>query len=292
MLSSATIAQSDSAATDLHQTTPTQFIDVNGAGYAYRVFGAASGIPLVMLQHFSGNMDNWDPAVTNGLAKYFRAVLFDNQGVGASGGETPATIEGMAQDAISFIRALGFKKVNVLGFSMGGFIAQQIALGEPDLIDKLILVGTGPKTAQGLADIVKPLEESAAMSPEEQKLFLFYSSTPTSRALGQESLARINKRTVNRDQDTRTTAIQAQLTAMLRWAQPDAEALNNLAQIRQPVLVVNGHHDIMVPTENSYTLFHHLPNATLSLYPDSGHGSFFQYPELFLREAIPFLEAQ
>ena len=195
----------------------------------------------------------------------------------------------MARDTIAFIRALGFEQVNLLGFSMGGFVAQQVALYEPGLVNKLILVGTGPKAAQGLADIVKPLEESGALSPAEQMLFLFYRPTPASRALGRESLARINKRTVNRDPNTSPAAIGAQLTAMLNWAQPDPDALDNLGQITQPVLVVNGHEDVMVPTVNSYLLFRHLPNAKLSLYPDSGHGSFFQHPDLFLSEAVPFL---
>ncbi len=277
--------------TDLHQITTTKFIKVDGVSYAYRAFGKKSGIPVVLLQHFAGTMDNWDPAITNGLAEYFPVVLFDNKGIGASSGQTPSTIEAMAKDAIAFIKAIGFKKVNLLGFSMGGFISQQIALDEPTLINKLMLVGTGPKGGEGIAEIIKPLTASASMSPDEQKLYLFYEPTSTSRALGKESLKRVNKRIINRDPDASLLATQAQLKSILQWAESDSAALHQLKKIHHPVLVINGSNDIVVPTINSYVLFQHLPNTKLSLYPDSGHGSLFQYPELFLTEAISFLQA-
>jgi len=273
-----------------HHTAPNQFIEAGGTRYTYRIFGKKAGLPLVLLQHFTGTLDNWDPKITDGLAKHFRVILFDNKGIGASGGETPDTIRAMAGDAVCFIQALGIKKVNLLGFSMGGFVAQQIILNAPDLVNKLILAGTGPKGSKDIAGIVKPLTESASMSPDEQKLFLFYGSTSTSRILGQKSLARINKRTVNRDQDTSPDAIEAQLKSILSWAEPDADYLGLLKQIKQQVFVVNGSNDIVVPTINSYVLFQNLPNARLSLYPDSGHGSIFQFPALFLSEAVPFLK--
>ncbi len=274
--------------TDLHQTAVTKFIEVDGASYAYRMFGKKSGIPVILLQHFTGTMDNWDPAITNGLAEYFTVVLFDNKGIGASGGQTPSTIEAMAKDAISFIKILGVKKVNLLGFSMGGFISQQIAFDEPTLINKLILVGTGPKGGEGIAEIIKPLTASASMSKDEQKLYLFYETTSTSQALGKEALQRINKRIEHRDPDTKLPSIQAQLQSIMQWAESDPASHHQLKNIHHPVLVINGSNDIVVPTINSYVLFQHLPNAKLSLYPDSGHGSLFQYPELFLTEAIPF----
>jgi len=277
--------------TDLHQTANTKFIEVDGISYAYREFGKKSGIPVVLLQHFTGTMDNWDPAITNGLAEYFPVVLFDNKGIGASAGQTPTTIEAMAKDAVSFIKGLGFKKVNLLGFSMGGFISQRIVFDEPMLINKLMLVGTGPKGGEGIAEITKPLTASASMDPDDQKLYLFYESSSTSRALGKESLKRINRRLVNRDPDASLPAIQAQLQSILQWAESDSTALNQLKKINHPVLVINGSDDIVVPTINSYVLFQHLPNSKLSLYPDSGHGSLFQFPELFLTEAISFLQA-
>jgi pimeloyl-ACP methyl ester carboxylesterase len=284
-------AESKNNPVDLHHSAPTQFIEVYEINYAYRVFGNKTGIPIILLQHFTGTIDNWDPVITNGLADHFQVVLFDNKGIGASGGETPGTIQAMAKDAISFIRALQFEKVNLLGFSMGGFIAQQITLDEPVLVNKIILVGTGPKSAYGLADIVRPLTASASMDADEQKLFLFYGPKETSRALGEQSLSRINSRTIDRVPNTTTPAIQTQLKAMLDWAQPDEDALEKLNQISQPVFIVNGHNDIMIPTINSYTLFHNLANARLSLYPDSGHGSMYQYPGLFLSEVVPFLKS-
>lgn len=273
-----------------HQNAKTRFIEVKGTKFAYRTLGRLSGTPLILLQHFTGTLDNWDPAVTDGLAKNFQVILLDNKGIGASEGQTPESIEEMAHDVASFIKAMGFKKVNVLGFSMGGFIAQQLTLFHPELIDKLILAGTGPKGGEGIADIVKPLTASSKMNAVDQKLYLFYNQTPVSTALGRQAIGRINSRIKDRDPDAQLPAIQAQLKSIISWGQPDANALAKLKEIRQPVLVVNGNNDIVVPTINSYTLFQNLPNARLSLYPDSGHGSIFQYPELFLGEAIPFLK--
>ncbi len=276
--------------TGLHHIAETKFIEVNGTAFAYRRFGKPDGIPVVLFQHFTGTMDNWDPLVTNGLAEYFPVVLFDNMGIGASAGDTPSNIETMAEDAICFIKALNFDKINMLGFSMGGFIAQQIAMDEPGLVNKIILAGTGPRSGEGISDIVKPLTASASMSEEEQKLYLFYESTPSSRKLGRQSLLRINERTIDRDPNTEMIAVQAQLTSILNWAQPGSGSLEELRKIKHAVLIINGSNDIVVPTINSYVLFRYLPNAKLSLYPDAGHGSIFQYPELFLNEAIPFLK--
>lgn len=274
----------------LHQRAETKRVVVDETSFAYRTFGKSDGIPLVFFQHFTGTMDNWDPAVTNGLSKDFLVVLFDNKGIGGSHGKTPVTIEAMAVDAVMFLRALGFKKVNVLGFSMGGFIAQQIMLIEPHLINKILLVGTAPKGGQGIAGIVNLLTESAAMKPDEQKMYMFYESTATSMSLGAKSLERMNERKIDRDPETNLTAIEAQLKSILSWAKPDQTYLARLQQIGIPTLIVNGSNDIVVPTVNSYVMFQNFPNARLSLYPDSGHGSIFQYPELFLWEAIPFLK--
>jgi pimeloyl-ACP methyl ester carboxylesterase len=276
---------------DLHLTVITKFIEANGVRYAYRIFGKKTERPLIFLQHFTGTMDNWDPLITNGLAKYTQIVIFDNKGIGASGGDTPDNIDGMASDAMSFIKALGFNKVNLLGFSMGGFIAQQIVLDEPELVDKIILAGTGPKGGEGLAGSEPALTYTANMTPEEQKLYFFYHSTDSSRAFGRKSLARINERRVNRDPDSRPAAIMSQLKSIIGWSKPDQNMIGRMKQIQQPVLIVNGSHDIICPTINSYLMFQNMPNAKLSLYPDSGHGSIFQYPDLFLAETVPFLTA-
>lgn len=277
------------AMTDYHQTTPTKFLEVSGTRYAYRVLGDKPGIPLILFQHFTGTMDNWDPAVTNGLAQQYKVILFDNKGIAGSGGQTPDNIADMAKDAIGFIKALGYNKINVLGFSMGGFIAQQIVLDEPQLINKLILAGTGPKGGEGIADIVTPLTAIQKMNPEDQKLYLFYSETEHSRDLGKAAQARIHKRVVDRDPEATNDAITAQLKSIIAWGQPDANSVTRMKQIKLPVLIVNGNNDIVVPTINSYTMFQNFPDAHLSLYPDANHGSIFQYPSLFLQEAISFL---
>jgi pimeloyl-ACP methyl ester carboxylesterase len=278
------------ALTPRHHNAVTQFVDVGGTRFAYRRFGQTEGIPLLLLQHFTGTMDNWDPQVTDGLAEHFPVVLFDNRGIGATQSETPDNIEAMAQDALSLIKALRLTKVSLLGFSMGGFIAQQIALDAPELIHKIILAGTGPKGGEGLAGSEAALNATVGMSPEEQKLYFFYKPTMTSRALGLQSLDRINTRTVDRDPETSLQGIQSQLKAIIGWALPDETVFERLSWITQPVLVVNGSDDIICPTVNSILLFQHLPNARLSLYPDSAHGSIFQYPVAFLVEAVRFFK--
>jgi pimeloyl-ACP methyl ester carboxylesterase len=278
------------ATADRHHTAVTRFIEVDGSRYAYRRFGKTEGTPLLLLQHFTGTMDNWDPQVTDGLAEHFPVILFDNKGIGGSPGETPDNIKAMAQDALSFVKALGLAKINLLGFSMGGFIAQQIALDAPELVHKLILAGTGPKGGEGLSSSQAALSATVDMSPEEQKLYFFYKPTATSRALGIQSLDRINTRTVDRDPATTLSGIIAQLKAILGWAQPDAAIFDRLSRIKQPVLVVNGSDDIICPTVNSILLFQYLPNARLSLYPDAAHGSIFQYPVAFLAEAVRFFK--
>jgi pimeloyl-ACP methyl ester carboxylesterase len=278
------------ASTARHHTAVTQFIDAGGTHFAYRRFGQSEGIPLLLLQHFTGTMDNWDPQVTDGLAEHFPVVLFDNKGIGATLGETPDNIEAMAQDALSFVKALGLTKVNLLGFSMGGFIAQQIALDAPDLVHKIILAGTGPKGGEGLASSEAALYATVGMSPTEQKLYFFYKPTVTSRALGLQSLDRINTRTVDRDPETSLQGIQSQLKAIIGWSRPDGTVFEKLSRIKQPVLVVNGSDDIICPTVNSILLFQYLSNARLSLYPDAAHGSIFQYPAAFLTEAVRFFK--
>ena len=275
---------------DYHQSAPTKFIDAGGTRYAYRILGNKPGIPLILFQHFTGHMDNWDPRVTNGFAKSYTVILFDNKGVGASSGETPDNINQMAKDAVTFIKALGYSKVNLLGFSMGGFIAQQIALDEPQLVNKMILAGTGQKGSTGLDGIVVPLTAASKMGPEEQKLYLFYSPSAYSQTLGKEVQQRIHSRKINRDTDATNNSIMAQLHAILDWAKPGADSLDRLTQTRQPVFIVNGNNDIVVPTINSYIMAQHMPNAQLSLYPDANHGSIFQYADLFVSQATDFLK--
>jgi pimeloyl-ACP methyl ester carboxylesterase len=272
-----------------HQSAVTQFINANDTRYAYRTLGNKEGIPLLLFQHFTGTMENWDPDLLNGLAEHFKVIIFDNKGVGGSEGTTPDNISDMAKDADSFIDALGFKKVNLFGFSMGGFITQQIALNRPEIVNKMILAGTGPKGGEGITDIVNPLNVVSTMRPDESKLYLFYSPSESSRAIGKRIIEKMKERQTDRDPDASQEAIMAQLNAILSWGQPDNDFKEKLKKVNIPVFVVNGTNDIVVPTINSYHLVQYLPHARLSLYPDANHGAIFQYHDLFLEEAIPFL---
>jgi pimeloyl-ACP methyl ester carboxylesterase len=290
LASTAIFAQSKPSATDLHQTAKTKFIDVNGTRFAYRVLGNKPGIPLVLLQGSFFNMDEWDPKITNGLAKYYKVIIFDNKGVGATNGKTPTTIEEMASDAVSFIKALGYNKVNILGFSMGGFQAQQIALEEPQLINKFILTGTGPKGSEGLSGLLDHLNEVSKKSPDDQLLYLLFTQSSQSQSAGKQFLARIHKRTVNRDIESTNESNGSQVAAVLGWSKPNTDAFEQLKTITQPGLIFDGRYDLLVPSVNAFNLFQNMPNATLCLFPDSGHGAIFQNPDLFLAQAIPFLK--
>ena len=276
-----------------HSSAPTEFVTVNGVRYAYRRFGAARGTPVVFLQHFRGGLDNWDPTITNGLAKTRPVVLFNNAGVASSGGEPADTVEGMAAHATRFIEALGFESVDILGFSLGGFVAQQLALDRPDFVRRVILAGTGPQGGEGMATFT-PEVAQAATRPEptaETFLFLFFTPSETSQIAGKAFLKRRYQRT-EQDVPSSAAAMEAQSAAIAAWgAVPQRGRYARLEKIRQPVLVVNGHDDIMVPTINSFILQQHIPSATLILYPDSGHGALFQFSDLFVQHVTTFLDA-
>jgi pimeloyl-ACP methyl ester carboxylesterase len=269
---------------------PTQYLTVNGSRLAYRTFGNATGQPLVFLQHYTGTMDNWDPLVTNLLAIKHRVILFDNTGVGSSGGKTPRTVAGMAADAAAIVQALGYAQVDLLGFSLGNFVAQQIALDHPSLVRRLVLVGGGP-AGQGAESFQRVISQVAGLSPDEALLHLFFEPSARSQQLGREFVQRLQRRKVDRAQITGLQAAGAQHQAIMDWGlTPDAD-FSRLRRIPQPALVVQGHHDTMMPTGHSFLLFQHLPNAQISLYPDSGHGSLFQYPRLFADQVSHFLLA-
>ncbi|MBB5635076.1 pimeloyl-ACP methyl ester carboxylesterase [Pedobacter cryoconitis] len=275
---------------DYHQTVKTQFIEAGGTKYAYRVLGNKTGIPLILLAPSFTSIDGWDPAVTNGLAKYYKVILFDNKGVGASSGKTPDKIDDMAKDAVIFIKALGYSKVNLLGFSMGGFITQRIILTEPELVNRVILTGTGPKGSEGLSELGSTLTKISTLSPDEQLLYLLFSHSVAGRELGQQSLQRIHKRTVDRDPETTQQSNGAQVTAVLNWAEPATHTLEDLKTITQPVLIVEGRFDVLVPVVNSFSLYQNIPNSRLYLFPEAGHGSIFQEPARFLDQAKDFLD--
>jgi pimeloyl-ACP methyl ester carboxylesterase len=274
-------------------TAPNRAVEAaNGVTYAYRRLGDASGgPPLVLLQHFRGNLDNWDPALVDALASMREVILFDNAGVGGSTGDTPRTVTAMAHDALRFLEALGLREVDMLGFSLGGFVAQELVLIRPRLVHRLVLAGTGPQGGEhmhGFADEVF----ANAMRDEpgaEDLLALFFERSVTSIAAGREFVQRIFARTDDRDADTTLETRDAQVDAIHTWGIPDPSRLERLAGITQPVLVANGDNDRMVPTRNSYLLADRLPNARLKIYPDAGHGFLFQYPAEFSAQVAAFL---
>lgn len=274
-----------------HVTAPTRFAKANGIRYAYRRFGNPIGVPTIFLQHFRGGLDHWDPAVTDALAQGREVILFDNAGVGASGGRTPETIAGMAEHVAHFVDALGLPQVDVFGFSMGGMVAQEFVLAHPQRVRRLLLVGTAPEGGEGLGlsgEIAR-----AATSPvntREDFLLLFFDASETSQAAGKAFWERRHLRTVDVDPPTSPASYQAMGAAGADWAVAKGERYAKLARVPHPVLVVNGARDAMVPTINSYLLQQHLPNAQLILYPDSGHASQYQFPEQFTRAAIAFLD--
>jgi pimeloyl-ACP methyl ester carboxylesterase len=268
---------------------PTQTLRVGDIDVAYRVLGPRTRVPVIFLTHLAAVLDNWDPRVVDGIAAERRVFVFDNRGVGASTGATPRTIEAMAQDAVAFIEALGFEQVDLLGFSMGGMIAQVIAAEHPQLVRKLILAGTGPAGGEGITKVTRLAHLDTVrglLTLQDPKQFLFFTRTPAGRRAGKAFLARLKERTADRDERIAVRAYLAQLTAIHRWGkQPPAD----LSVIRQPTLVANGESDRMVPTSNSVDLARRLPNADLIVYPDAGHGGIFQFHGEFVERANAFL---
>jgi pimeloyl-ACP methyl ester carboxylesterase len=272
-----------------HDTVPTQFVEANGIRFAYRRFGRTGGVPLVMNVHFRGTMDHWDPAVTDGLAQQREVILFDNAGIGASSGETPASIPGMATDTIAFIKALGVGKADILGYSIGGKVAQEIAVQAPDLVRKLILVGTGPRGADTAASKSAEIFSATYDPPEHLWIAAHFLPNAAGRAAGLKFLERKHRRQ-DRSPEVSEASATAQYAAIVKSNEQTDGVWDYLATIHQPVLVVDGSNDLIIPTVNGFTLQQHLPNAQLIVYPDSSHGPFYQYPELFLAHAALFLD--
>jgi pimeloyl-ACP methyl ester carboxylesterase len=278
-----------------HQTAPTQFVEANGVRFAYRRFGKAAGVPLVFNQHFTGTMDHWDPAVTDGFVKDREVILFNNAGVSSSSGEVPKTIEKMGDNAVAFIKALGLTKVDVLGFSIGGFVAQEIALHASDLVRRLVLVGTGPRGGEGMATLTPEAQEIFGATYEEPDhlwLRVHFSKSEKSQGAGREFLKRFRLRAANRDPEVNEKVAPAQIEAIGEWGAPREKAFEYLKSIRQPTLVVNGGKDVIINSVNSFILQQHLPNAELVLYPDANHGSQYQYPKRFVQHVSLFLSEE
>lgn len=261
----------------------------NGITYVYRELGEKIGIPIVFFTHLSANLDNWDPRIIDGIAKQHWVITFDNTGVGLSSGQVPGTIKEMAEDAIAFIKALGFKQIDILSFSMGGMIAQELLELEPTLIRKVILTGTGPRGGKGIENVTKISNQDlvrAIFTLNDVKTYLFFTRTSNGKKKAKEFLARIKERKQNRDKMISLKGYLTQLKAINRWGKSTPA---DLSKIKQPILVVNGEADRMVPTENSYDLVQRLLNSKLVIYKDAGHGAIFQYHEEFTKEVLAFL---
>jgi len=263
----------------------------NAIEYAYRDLGAGD-VPLVLLQHFRGNLDNWDPALVDALATDRRVVTFDNVGVGGTTGTTPNTIEAMAHDAIAFLEAIEFQRVDLLGFSIGSFVAQEIALIRPDLLRRVVLASSAPQGAAGMhgwaAEVI-----GAVGAPETNPqgyLEVFFASTTTSREAGRQAAGRIFGRTTGQDEPTTWQTRQAQYDAVCAWGIPNHALLQRVAAIDLPVFVANGDSDPMILPRYSHLLAGLLPDARITIYPDSAHGFLFQHHSRFAADVHAFLE--
>ncbi|MDB5578981.1 MAG: alpha/beta hydrolase [Bradyrhizobium sp.] len=278
-----------------HQTAPTQFVDGAGIRFAYRRFGKPSGVPLVFNMHLTGTMDHWDPLVTDGLAATREVILFNNAGISSTSGEVPTSVEQMAVNAAAFIKALGLSMVDVLGFSIGGMVAQALTLAEPDLVRRLILVGTGPQGGRGMATLTPEAQAvfgGTYANPDDVWLGAFFTSSKASQAAGRAFLKRFRLRVADRDPEANELVAPAQIEALGKWGAPHKRGFQYLEDITQPTLVINGGTDVLVYTVNSFILQQNLPDAQLILYPDANHGSQYQYPTLFVADVAGFLDAE
>jgi len=271
------------------QTTPTKTIDVNGTAFTYREAGKPNGVPVVFLHHFTAVLDDWDPRVVDGIASQHHVIAFDNRGVGATGGKVPGDLEQMGADAIAFIRALGYDQVDLFGFSLGGAVAQMVALQAPDLVRRMILAGTGPRGGGGIWKmpfIVGGAYTKAFLTRKDPRHFLFFPRTKEGKRAANAYFARLAERSTDLDRPISSQARLAQLRAI---TSAGLHAPDDLATIKVPVFVANGDNDLMVASEHSADMAARLPDAKLRIYPSSGHGGVFQYHDEFVQESLAFL---
>jgi pimeloyl-ACP methyl ester carboxylesterase len=267
-----------------------RFVEADNIRFAYRRWGKPGGFPLVFLNYFTGNLDDWDPLVTDGFAADYDVILFDNAGVASSGGATPSTVSEMTRHAVAFCDALGLKEFHIVGFSLGGMIAQQLALDHPDRVKRIILLGTGPRGGEGMTFTELSAEERA--DPEQFLLSAFFSPTDASQTAGRAYLNRLAARMHDRDLPVSQGTAQAQLRAIREWGTvPSGNRYATLQNIKHPTLVVHGNKDIVVLPINAFILAERLPNAQLIVYSDSNHGAQYQHADLFLKHAKLFLSA-
>jgi pimeloyl-ACP methyl ester carboxylesterase len=273
-----------------HNTAQTQSVETAGIDFAYRRFGRPADLPLVLLQHFRGNLDNWDPALTDALAAEREIILVDYPGVGSSTGEPIGSIGETARQMIAFIDALGLSEVDLLGFSIGGFVAQEITLVRPTMVRRLVLAATGPKGAPGMHGWRDDIASAArGESKPENLLYIMFAPTESSQRKGMEFLGRFMERQEERDTPTSDAARDAQYDAIVEWGIPDHAALQRLTGIKSPTLVIQGDGDLMIPTKLSHLMAGLIPDVQIQIYPDSAHGFLFQYPTDVAAQVNAFL---
>jgi pimeloyl-ACP methyl ester carboxylesterase len=272
-----------------YATVPTQFVEANGIKFAYRSYGKAGDIPVIYFNHLTANLDNCDPRIMDAIAAHRQIISFDYRGVGATTGKQGTSIADMAKDGIAFIHALGYKQVDILAFSMGGFITQEILLVEPTLVRKAILAGTGPRGGEGVSDVVGLTYKDifkGLFTFRDPKFYLFFSQNKVGKDAARDFLKRLKERTENRDKKVKLSVLKAQLKAIETWGHKQPA---DLSVFKLPVFIANGDADRMVPTPNSHDMAKRFPNAILKIYPNSGHGGIFQYHKEFIPQAIEFL---
>lgn len=272
-----------------YQNVNTDTVNVNGTKFYFRKLGEDKGTPVIFLNHLGATLDNCDPRIMDGIAKQHQIIAFDNRGVGATEGKTPLTISEMAKDARAFIHALGYDKVDFIGFSMGAFIAQEILLQEPQLVRKVIMTGTGPAGGEGIKNVTKITYLDMLrgyLTFRDPKFYLFFNQNKNGKKSAKEFLSRIEERTENRDKKIGLKSFGNQLKAIHAWG---LQLPQDLSVIKQPVLVANGDNDRMVPSSNTTDLAKRLSNSELIIYKDAGHGGIFQYHDEFVKSALIFL---
>ncbi|CAM5271987.1 alpha/beta fold hydrolase [Streptomyces aurantiogriseus] len=268
---------------------PARTVSAGGVTYAYRELGPKGGIPVVFFVHLAATLDNWDPRIIDPIAKGRHVIAFDNRGVGASTGEVPDSVEAMADDAYTFIKALGYDKIDVFSFSLGGMVAQALVVKHPELVRKLVLTGTGPKGGKDMDKVARITYWDilrATLTRSDPKEFLFFNRNATGKPAARAFVNRLKERTVDRDADIKTKAFQTQLKAIKKWGR---SAPDDLSSITQPTLIANGDNDRMVPSVLSEDLHRRIKGSELIIYPDSGHGGIFQYHQEFAPVAVEFL---
>ncbi|MGN9763200.1 alpha/beta fold hydrolase [Streptomyces sp. SD31] len=268
---------------------PARTVNAGGVTYAYRELGPKGGIPVVFFVHLAATLDNWDPRIIDPIAKGRHVIAFDNRGVGASTGQVPDSVEAMADDAYTFIKALGYDKIDVFSFSLGGMVAQALVVKHPELVRKLVLTGTGPKGGKDMDKVARITYWDilrATLTRSDPKEFLFFNRNATGKAAGRAFVNRLKERTVDRDAEIKTKAFQTQLKAIKKWGR---SAPDDLSSITQPTLIANGDNDRMVPSVLSEDLHRRIKGSELIIYPDSGHGGIFQYHQEFAPLAVEFL---